>query len=161
MRNRPTDFYVYIVIALFALVVMVYSLTYEFLTAKALPLALGGVILVLSSIKAIAAFPRKTEKTEVPKEHKDDNKDIEKEESEEFTWREYLPTVAWLTGYFVGVFLLGFMIASPLFIAAYMKTRGSRWLQIIIVAAAADAAMYGLFTLAFNIDLYGGLLFGR
>jgi len=62
-------------------------------------------------------------------------------------------------GFFVAIYLLGFIIAIPLFILAYMKAHGTRWLAAITFAILTPTIIYGIFELALGVVLYRGLLF--
>jgi magnesium-transporting ATPase (P-type) len=150
MKNR-TDFYTYLAVAVIALMILLLSIQFEFLSAKLLPIVVSSVVLALSVIGAIkAAIPDRARLAKTVAERD--------QEDEEFTWKEYSRPMGWLAGYFVGIFLVGFLIATPLFIAGYMKTHGSRWRQSIIVTVITMAVVYLVFIVIFKVSLYSGLL---
>ena len=54
---------------------------------------------------------------------------------------------------------MGFIVAIPVFVFAYMKTHGEGWIFAIIAAALTAAAIYGVFEIALKAELYQGILF--
>jgi hypothetical protein len=72
--------------------------------------------------------------------------------------RQYSGISAWLLGYALSIYLLGFLIATLGFVGAYMKRHGSTWFETVMTAAIFTAVIYAVFDLAFNTDLYKGQL---
>jgi hypothetical protein len=83
--------------------------------------------------------------------------EIEKNESRKIL-RGYLLTGAWVGGFLVAIFLLGFLIAIPLFTLFYMKLHGSTWLGAIILTIFVLGFMYAISEPLAGIKLYRGLL---
>jgi hypothetical protein len=52
---------------------------------------------------------------------------------------------SWLIGLFLVILLVGFPIAVPLFVFAYSKFYGSRWITAIIMSGASWGFVYGVF----------------
>ncbi len=52
---------------------------------------------------------------------------------------------SWLIGLFVVILLVGFPIAVPLFVFAYAKFYGSRWITAIIMSGVSWGFIYGVF----------------
>jgi hypothetical protein len=52
---------------------------------------------------------------------------------------------AWLCGLFLAIHLLGFFTALPVFVFAYIKLYGGRWVTASILAAATWGFLYGVF----------------
>lgn len=68
--------------------------------------------------------------------------------------------LAWLGALLVGTWLLGFLLAVPLFIAAFIYYRAGRPLwQAATFAVVVTALIAGLFAGLLNHRLYAGLLF--
>ncbi|MFC1893793.1 tripartite tricarboxylate transporter TctB family protein [Chloroflexota bacterium] len=66
---------------------------------------------------------------------------------------------AWLVGFALFIYLLGFLIAVPLYTLFYMKQRGSRWLGAFVTAVLFTAIIYIVFEVALGVILYKGVLF--
>lgn len=71
----------------------------------------------------------------------------------------YYSTAAWVLSFLVAIYLIGFLIAIPLFIVFYMKSHQLRWTTSVVFAVVTWAFVYGVFELAVGIELYRGLLF--
>lgn len=73
--------------------------------------------------------------------------------------RRYLYAASWVLGFFLAIYSLGFVVAIPLYILAYMKFNGISWTITIVSSAAASAMIYWTFEIVLQLDLYRGLLF--
>ena len=71
---------------------------------------------------------------------------------------EYSEISAWILGYAVSIYLVGFLIATLAFVGAYMKRHDSSWFETVVTAVIFTAIIYAVFDLAFNTDLYKGQL---
>lgn len=72
--------------------------------------------------------------------------------------RKYLVTGAWIVGIVIAIYLLGFLIAIPLFVLSYIKWAGKRWRTAVIFSASTAAIIYYGFSILLRIRLYEGLL---
>ena len=72
--------------------------------------------------------------------------------------REYSGISAWILGYSLAIYLVGFLTANLLFVGAYMKRHGSTWFETVMTAVIFTGVIYAVFDLAFNTDLYKGQL---
>ena len=68
-------------------------------------------------------------------------------------------TGAWIAGFTLAIYLLGILIAVPLFVYSYMKAHGTRWHIAIISSIVLVAIIYLGFDLGLGRELYAGLLF--
>jgi hypothetical protein len=69
-------------------------------------------------------------------------------------------SLAWLSGYLAGLFLVGFIIATPIYVFGYMVIHGSRSVRDSALASAAvTLTIWLVFVKAFRYPLYNGLLF--
>ena len=69
--------------------------------------------------------------------------------------------LAWMVGFILLVLLLGFPLAVPVFVLAYLVTSGREgWLLSVILAAAAWAAFYLLFQRLLHFPFEDGLITG-
>lgn len=74
-------------------------------------------------------------------------------------WATYLASPAWIGGFMLSIYLLGYVVGTPLFSVLYLKMRGQKWLTTIGFSTGMLALTYGGFEIALNTPLYGGLLF--
>jgi len=66
---------------------------------------------------------------------------------------------AWIVGYFLAIWLLGFSLAIPLTTLLYLKMAGrERWLTTIVATVLAWAVFYALFDYALHIPFPKGLV---
>ena len=77
---------------------------------------------------------------------------------EDIAFRAIGPPFAWIAGYSLSIYLLGFIIAIPLCTLIYMRSRGRRWLNSVCVALVVGGIIFGMFEIGFNYYLYRGLI---
>ena len=148
MRKKPEAYFL-IFILLVSLALIIRSIAFPYLESKLLPLIIGGIVFVLTAVALIMELRAK----EKPKRVR------EPWEGEELELRQYGWTGAWLGGYALAIYLLGFIIATPVFVLSYLKLHGTGWLITIIITVVTTAFVYGVFELILRITLYRGLLF--
>lgn len=146
--------YMYIGLMVFTLIVIGYSLTMPFAKSKMLPILFSGGVFALSAIglwREIKAppKPKATAGTAEPP----------KEKKPEEGWRGYILNAAWITGFVLASYLVGFLITMPLFVLFYTRWLGSKWPTAIIAALISSAILYSAFEYGFKIQLFRGLLF--
>lgn len=150
------NFYFLIILMASMLVIIGLSLTMAAFKSKLLPIMISSTVLVLAAIglkQEISARDKPESATAADKEEESGAEDTEK------GLRSYLPVWAWLIGFALAIYLLGFLVAMPLFVLAYMKKNGIGWLMAIISAILTSVFVYGVFELALSVELYRGLLF--
>lgn len=75
--------------------------------------------------------------------------------------RRVASSVAWLLAYVAGVALVGFLVATPLYIFLYVKLHGGHAARAGAAAAMGTTlGVWLVFQLLFRYPLYAGLLFG-
>ena len=75
--------------------------------------------------------------------------------------RRALGVLAWMVAFIVLVLLLGFPIAVPVFVLAYLVTSGREgWVLSVVLAAAAWAAFHLLFQRLLHFPFEDGLISG-
>ena len=84
----------------------------------------------------------------------------EKRIATKVTFIRHLRTPAWLGGFLLSIYLLGFTVGTSLFSLLYLKLNGLKWITTILFAIGVVAFVYGCFQLALKIPLYEGILFG-
>ncbi len=69
--------------------------------------------------------------------------------------------IGWLCGFLLLIWLGGFVLATPLFIFAFLRVAGGRSVTYAAgVAFAATAIIYSVFAVLLEYRLYAGLIFG-
>lgn len=80
---------------------------------------------------------------------------------EDATLGRALLAVAWVAGYAVLLYLVGFMIATPIYMFFYMIFWGGHSLRnSVLVTAGTTLTIWLTFVVLFNYQLYPGVLFG-
>ncbi|MFC1945323.1 tripartite tricarboxylate transporter permease [Chloroflexota bacterium] len=81
--------------------------------------------------------------------------------SEVAVGRKVLTILAWIVGLFILVYMVGFLIAVPVFILLYIKFSGRKsWLNTLITAAIMGGFVYFGFEVMMRTDMFKGILFG-
>jgi len=74
--------------------------------------------------------------------------------------RRSLVTIAWILGFFATIVLLGFLVAVPVFLLAYLKLQAKEgWLFSLVFTAIIWGAFYGLFDYLLHLPFAAGWLF--
>jgi Tripartite tricarboxylate transporter TctB family len=82
-------------------------------------------------------------------------------DGEEATWGRVLLSILWVIGYLGSVYVVGFLVATPLYVALYMLLHGGKSLRVAGVTAVVTTVLIWLtFEVAFKYPLYPGILFG-
>lgn len=144
-----------IIIILIMLFIIGWSLFgMEYFESKLLPISIGGIVLVLTLIGLWNELRARGER------------EITAAVGEKDTgkraiggWGGYLINLAWIAGFVLGIYLLSFIIAIPLFMLSYMRWLGTSWRTAIIFTVLTPAIIYGAFEVVLRIELYRGLLF--
>jgi hypothetical protein len=118
------------------------------LKAKLFPLAIGIPMLVLAAVEVLWAL---LERGRAP----------DKAEEEAPPAGRTLVAVAWMVGFFAAILLLGFLIAVPLFVLAYLRLQGREgWTLSLVFTAVVWVAFYGLFDRMLHLPFPQGWVLG-
>lgn len=147
MKIRPSAYFV-IASLIFGSVVIVYSLTYSYLESKLLPVIIGGIVLILALLQL-------SKELRIPKNGPEQERDNEK--GPDYALSECWPSAAWICGFCLALYLVGFIITIPLFVFSYIKLHGRGWAMSIIVPTSLTIFIYLVFTTFLQVDLYPGL----
>ncbi len=147
MRIKSSS-YLLIGIMVFALIIIVSSLGHPF-KVTLLPLLISIIVFLLAAVELRKELSAKDKPREAPEMGK-----IEGNAS-----GGYVPVLSWLAGLAIGIYLLGFLVAIPLFITSYLKTQGKNWLTTISVAILTTVFLWAAFEFMLEVELYRGLLF--
>ncbi len=152
MKIRGGSYFL-IVIMVIALTVIGSSLAMEYFKSKFLPLLISSIVFVLTSI----ALRKEISARNGPETTATEGQ-VSKGGKRGGVWRGYLITGAWIVGFFLTIYLLGFTIAIALFLLTYLKSHGIKWLTTIIVTVLTPALIYVTFGILLRLDLNQGLL---
>jgi hypothetical protein len=127
----------------------------EYFACKFLPIVISSIVFFLSAVglgREIFAGHKQGGKAT------HDEKGIEIRVKSQETWQGYLLNGAWVVGFVLCLYLLGFIIAIPLFILSYMRWLGTRWRVTIACTILTPLLIYIVFELVLGIELYRGLI---
>lgn len=148
MKTKFGSFFLMFLI-LVGLVGIIQSLSFSYVQAKVLPLAMSSAVFVLSIIELV----RDLRRGKAPTGEKTGPGDG-------IGLRRFGVALSWVVGFSLGVYLLGFVISIPVFVVSYLKVHRRGWLISLAFAAIILALIYGMYEVALRAPLYKGLLFG-
>lgn len=66
---------------------------------------------------------------------------------------------SWIAGLGVALFVVGFLIALPLFLLLFLRINaGLTWLKSSVMTAVTSGVLYVVFSMVLHMEFYGGLL---
>lgn len=155
MKQIRPGAYFLILLLVIAVVALAYGSSFPTMKSKLVPIISAGVILILGLVEL------RKELLSVAKDKKEATAEAENAKvGTEHELRRYLQMGGWMVALAAGIYVLGFLIAVPLFIITYLKLNNRGWLISIGVAGAMEAFIYGVFVFGLRIDLYPGVIFG-
>jgi hypothetical protein len=130
---------------------IIQSLTFRYWESIVLPAAMSSIIFVMAAVEVSKELHRqgKQEKVKAGTEVKN-----------RIELRRFGLVFGWAAAFMLGIYLLGFLIAVPLFAFTYLKWRGRSWLTAALFAVVMLAFIYGAFELGLKAPLFKGLIFG-
>lgn len=122
--------------------------------AKLLPVAVASVLIALSAIELWRAHlwgksNSKNGSTNVVPEIAD----------MPAPWTSYLIHYAWVVGFVAALYVVGFLMALPVFLTAYVRWLKASWLASISMAVLLTALFYCAFEYALGLPMYRGFIF--
>ncbi len=151
MKMKGNSYFLMVIMAIM-LVIVGSSLRMDYFKSKLLPILVGSIVFILAAVALKQEiFPAKRQAAA--------GTGLRAGGEVKQTGRAYLTAWAWVIGFFVAIYLIGFIIAIPLFILAYMKSHRIGWATAVTFAILTVAFVYGVFDLAVGINLYPGLIF--
>lgn len=140
-----------LVVAAAMIAVVTIASGYPYLQAKLSVIFSGGLVLVLALVQLVRELRLAKQQVDEPKaEH-----EVRKHSASPAL---YGIESAWMVGFGLTIYLLGFLIAIPLYICAYMKSHGARWPASILTGVSMAAFCYVIFVLVLEIKLYPGII---
>jgi len=156
MRKLSGSSYSLIVLLIVMLVIIGLSMRLEYLASKLLPVLISSIVFILAFIALVGEIKAKNRHDIETTENT-----IEKGLGGKVTSeaKKYLLIIAaWIIGFFLAIYVIGFVIAGPLFVGSYMKRYGSSWLSTIITTGIFAVVFYTVFNIVLKADLYKGQL---
>ena len=129
---------------------------YPYLQAKLVPLMVCGVIAILSVVQLVGEL-RARGRTSVPRRIALYDADDD-EANREISFRAYLTEGAWMVGFLLLVYAIGFLAGIGVFTAAYAGLHKSRWSIAVALGGCMAALSYLLFAYLVDGELYPGIL---
>lgn len=122
------------------------------LKAKLFPLVIGIPLFCLALAEVLSIL--------LAKQTNDDFR-LSADQPNDVALRRTLLAAGWSVGFFIAIVLLGFQVAVPLLVFAYIRLQGKEsWLFTAIFTAGVWAFFYGLFDLLLHLPFPAGVLFG-
>jgi hypothetical protein len=122
--------------------------------AKLFPLVIGIPLFCLAAAEALwTLFGRQPERQGAS------DFQLSTDQAPQVARRRTVIAAAWAIGFFLLIVLLGFQIAVPVMVFAYLKLQGKEgWIFTIVFTAAVSGLFYGLFDLLLHLPFPPGLL---
>jgi hypothetical protein len=151
MENRVSLYFVIFLLLLMALIIGV-ALRFPDTESKIIPLFAASVVFILAAVQLVREIRTKGKVAE-PKEMPDSEVENKNE-----IWRRSCVLFGWIIGFFIIIYLFGFLVAVPIFVFSYLKLSGYRWLISIISALILTALIHGVFNIALKAELFKGII---
>lgn len=132
--------------------------TYQGLKPILVPAISCGIIIVLGIAQLFKELSESAKQTGTAGEN---SKTAEADEKEaKHKNKKYLAGFSWLVGYALGIYLIGFIYGTFLFIILFIRIDGGRsWLKSGTVAVLVTAAFWVSFVYFLQTDLWSGAIF--
>ena len=122
------------------------------LKAKLFPLVIGIPLFCLALAEVLWVLLSK---------HTSDEFRLSADQPNDVALRRTLLAAGWAIGFFAAIVLVGFQLAVPLLVFAYIRVQGKEsWLFTIVFTAAVWGFFYGLFDFLLHLPFPAGVLFG-
>lgn len=141
------------IIAILGFIFLGTSITAVGFETKFLPLTVSIILLLLILVEFIREFKSSFGSMEQKAGYQKKNRN-----SEGGNWA-YLVMVLWLMGYMAGIYLLGFMVTTVIFIFSYMRWKRIKYFPAFGYSIITSLIIITLFEFVMGFVLYRGLLF--
>lgn len=117
------------------------------------PRVIGVPLVILAAIEVVLSLRSKKEK-----ERQAVDTSLSDALPADVTARRTVAAFAWLLGFFLTIVLLGFPVAVPIFVLAFLRVQGREsWPLSVILAAAAWLTFYLVFDRVLHLPFAEGL----
>lgn len=151
MRLKPGSYFTLFLLVL-SLAAIIISFTFQFWDSIFLPLLMGSSIFILAAIQLVREL-RAHAADKTPAEEKPDGETRTQ-------LHRFGATLGWMAGFSLALYLVGFLVSTPLFVLSYMRRQQIGWLPATVSAVITVAVIYGLFNVVLRSPLFEGVLFG-
>ncbi len=145
MKIKMASYFLALILILAGFVV-VRSLSFPYQEDRMLFLVAGSLVLTLGAIQMKRELASRTED------------EAQLRAAARLERQRIIAAVGWMTGLFVSIYLLGFLIAGPLFIMLYSKLHGMGWGKAIVLAIIISSSTYSALQFGLKVQLYPGLI---
>jgi hypothetical protein len=156
LKIRPAAIFSFCALIFF--IVFVYQAQEWRLQARLYPYAIGIPMIILAIIQVVLdlrGVQRKQASDAAPVDFQ-----FTQNVDPEVARKRTINIFAWILGFFVGIYLLGFPITIPLMVFTYLKFQSSeKWVLSIILTLAAWLVFYGLFVKLLVLPFPDGKIF--
>jgi hypothetical protein len=169
MKNKGQHIFNFFWVAFFILIIS-RSLTYN-PKARLIPLLVAAICLVLAIGVFIGEIRKKDKKSglsgddalldgimkkvDVAAEAGEEKKKVSAEEKK----RRFFDAVLWILGFVLMIYLVGFLIAIPLFTFLFMRAKKESWTLSISCSLGLLAGVYLAFVKLSQSTIYEGIIF--
>jgi hypothetical protein len=157
-----TDFAITVAFAIVAAVALYQAREWPF-RAALFPLATATILLLVALLKIVldlvrpGQLPAKVVHTKIEDEEEDAEADLV-DVIQTAGWREWGSSLGWMAAFFLGLWLLGALVAVPAFAVVYLRFVSRASLVVTgTYALASWAFVYGLFDRLLHIPLPPGV----
>ena len=154
-KLSPTVYFLSAVIVVMG-IFFVTALGYTEPKVGLMPLLMSGATIGLSVI-AIVQDLRAGSRHSAPTD--DDGDVVEDEQKRGTPLSAYFKYFGWFLGLIATVYCFGFILGTPVWMAAYLWRHHSRWWAAAIMGLVTIAILYAAFTLVLKVELYPGVVF--
>lgn len=148
MRIKPSSYFLILILLIMA-VVIGDSLTFARWESSVAPLIIASFVFVFAGVLLRAELSAKKKTAKVTEEE---------QPAPEKT--RFSSMLGWVLGFTLASYLVGLVIALPIFLFSYLKWRGRGWVSAIAVAIITTALIYAIFELGLQTHLWEGVIFG-
>jgi hypothetical protein len=158
MKMKPTTLFLVLILLLMVLTSGM-ALSFGHLEATLAPLLISGCIFVLALAELIRETTSKKQEPPPPDRGEAVSLTVVETAKGRGEGRRFAKALGWIGGYALGIAVFGFFPAALLFGLSYLKTQGHSWASAALFALCFTAGIYLIFAVAFQANLYSGLIF--
>lgn len=149
-----------LILLLLLLTFICISLFYDF-KSKLVPLIIMiPTAFLVIVILIMEIFPALASRFEMELFSASHSKTKTSEEKSAFGKKGFLITAVWLISFFLLIIFLGFIVAIPVCLIAYLKIYGHSWPRTLAVSVSTWVFIYVLFQVVIRFELFKGIFFG-
>lgn len=157
---RQREFWAAIFVMMLSIGFLLWAKTYPHISG-AVPVLVAWGTIALSLIEAVSQFETPFGRRVRRMVTADKIVEWKMEGDDDAALPRIFLSVAWILAYLGGLFLVGFIITTPIYIFCYMLIHGGRSLRDSALAAAAvTLTIWLVFVVLFRYPLYPGVLLG-